>query len=97
MTEIPKRAVRLVRPLTGGAAGVVALRTRGSTNYYAVQEIPCAIGGRGFAVHRLGLGDLYHVRVGRRDECSCECLGFLRHGHCKHVSGLLALIRHRLV
>ena len=27
-------------------------------------QLPCDIGGRGFAVHRLGLGTLYHVRVG---------------------------------
>jgi hypothetical protein len=25
--------------------------------------------------------------------CSCECMGFLAHGHCKHVEGLLALMR----
>ena len=65
----------------------------GRTTHYVVWEIRCEIGGRGFAVHRLGLGEVYHVRVGRRADCSCECLGFLRHSHCRHVLGLLALIR----
>jgi hypothetical protein len=25
---------------------------------------------------------------------SCECLGFLKHGHCKHVDGLFTLLGH---
>ena len=33
------------------------------------------------------------VRVGTPADCSCECLGFLRWGRCKHVAGLKALIR----
>jgi hypothetical protein len=61
--------------------------------FYTLHEIPCDIGGRGFAVHRLGLGNLYHVRIGALEECSCECLGFLAQGRCKHVLGLLALVR----
>jgi hypothetical protein len=62
-----------------------------------VHEIPCEIGGRGFEVHRLGLGELYHVRVGAPQDCSCECLGFLRHGHCKHILGLLTLLQNGLL
>ena len=92
-----ERAIRLVRPPVRGEAGVFCIRVRGQTSWYVFREIPCAIGGRGFAVHRLGLSDLYHVRVGRRADCSCECLGFLRHGHCKHVAGLLTLIRNGLL
>ncbi len=76
---------------------MLCLRAGDQLSYYVVREIPCQIGGRGFAVHRLGLGDLYHVRVGRREDCSCECLGFLRHGQCKHVLGLRALTRYGLL
>jgi hypothetical protein len=68
-----------------------------TTTHYTLHEIRCDIGGRGFAVHRLGLGRLYHVRVGTPSECSCECLGFLRHGNCRHVLGLLGLIRRGLL
>lgn len=85
-----ERVIRLVRPASVGV-GVFEVRAAGRTTYYAVHEIPCAIGGRGFAVHKLGLGTLYHVRVGEPRDCSCECLGFLRHGRCRHVLGLLAL------
>ena len=67
------------------------------TQYYVFKEIPCDIGGRGFVVHRLGLANLYHVRVGAPTETTCECMGFLAHGNCKHAQGLAALIGHGLV
>jgi hypothetical protein len=91
------RVIRLIRPPGALGVGVFAIIERKRTQFYAFREIPCDIGGRGFAVHRLGLGELYHVRVGAPDDCSCECLGYLRHGHCKHLQGLLALIGHKLL
>lgn len=84
-------------PPTSDGVGVFSIRMGAAASYYTFHEIPCAIGGRGFAVHRLGVGNLYHVRVGRRQDCSCECLGFLRHGRCKHILGLLALARRGLI
>jgi hypothetical protein len=32
----------------------------------------------------------YHVNLNGQ-QSSCECRGFLQHGHCKHVSGLAVL------
>jgi hypothetical protein len=93
-TPAPERSIRLVRPATLDGVGVFVIAAGGTTAFYTFHEIPCWIGGRGFAVHRLGLGHLYHVRIGRRVDCSCECLGFLRHGRCRHILGLLALARH---
>ena len=61
--------------------------------YYTFVEIPCEVGGRGFAVHKLGMGTLYHVRIGTVEDTSCECLGFLRYGYCRHVLGLRALLQ----
>lgn len=90
-TRDPDRAVRLVVPPTADGVGVFAIRSREKISYYTFHEIPCEVGGRGFVVHRLGLGELYHVRIGEPEELSCECLGFLRHGRCKHVLGLVAL------
>lgn len=88
----PRRSVCLVRPPGADGVAAIHLAVGKDEGYYAVREIPCEIGGRGFAVHRLGLGTLYHVRVGEPADCSCECKGFLRHGHCKHVQGLRALL-----
>ena len=89
----PTRTIRLVRPLSLDGVGVFCVTQGDEAAFYTLHEIPCEIGGRGFAVHRTGLGNLYHVRVGTAEECSCECLGFLRHGGCRHVQGLLALIQ----
>ena len=88
-----ERSVRLVRPPGTDGAGVVCLTMPDESAHYVFREIPCEIGGRGFAMHRLGLGTLYHVRIGEPEECGCECWGFLRWGYCKHVLGLLALVR----
>jgi hypothetical protein len=91
----PARSIRLVRPPDSTGVGVFALSTRSVEAFYAFKEIPCAIGGRGFAVHRLGLAELYHLRVGSNPEdISCECLGYLAHGNCKHIRGINALLQH---
>lgn len=85
------RTVRLVREASVDGVAVMCVTDGRHSTYYTVRELPCEIGGRGFAVHKMGLGTLYHVRAGEPADCSCECLGFLRHGYCKHVLGLLAL------
>jgi hypothetical protein len=89
----PARSIRLVRSPSSDGIGVFSVTEGDTSTFYTLHEIPCSIGGRGFAVHRLGLGNLYHVRVGAPRECSCECLGYLSGGRCKHILGLLALIR----
>jgi hypothetical protein len=92
-----RRSIRLLREPGPGGVGLMCIADRRQASYYTFKELPCDIGGRAFALHRLGLGNLYHVRVGTIEQCSCECLGFLRHQRCKHVMGLLALTGHRLV
>ncbi len=97
MSAQPPRVIRLIQRPNSFGVGVFAIITTKTTQYYVFKEIDCAIGGRGFAIHRLGLGDLYHARIGSPMECSCECLGFLRHGKCKHIQGLSALLGHSLL
>jgi hypothetical protein len=89
----PDRSIRLVRSPHRDGVGVFQIRAGGRLCFYTFHEIPCDIGGRGFAVHRLGVGELYHVRIGRRADCSCDCKGFVYRDHCCHVLGLLALAR----
>jgi hypothetical protein len=91
------RTIRLVRSPSVDGVGVFCISAGPRASFYTFHEIPCTIGGRGFAVHKLGLGTLYHVRIGRRSDCSCECLGFLSRGVCRHVLGLLALARHGML
>jgi hypothetical protein len=96
-TERWPQTIRLVRVPPPAGVGVLSITKNRRTTHYTFQEIRCDIGGRGFAVHRLGLGSVYHVRVGQPRDCTCDCLGFLQHGHCKHVLGLQALIGHGLL
>ena len=88
----PARTVTLVRRPNRAGVGVFCIAAAGRPQFYTFKEILCEIGGRGFAVHRLGQGNLYHVRVSGSDDSSCECMGFLRWGRCKHVAGLAALM-----
>ena len=97
MAASPPRHIRLLRAPSAIDPGLVALTANKKTTFYVFKEIPTEIGGRGFIMHRLGLGNVYHVRVGTPEQCSCECLGFYRHGKCKHVQGMAALVGHRLI
>jgi hypothetical protein len=36
-------------------------------------------------------GEVYHVCFQDEQNHNCECKGFLRHGHCKHIDSLKAL------
>ena len=92
-----QRTVCLVRAPAADGVGIFCVRDAKRTTFYVFCEIPCLIGGRGFAVHKLGLGNLYHVRVGRPEDGSCECMGFLAHGACRHVHALEALVQQGLV
>ena len=87
------RTIRLVRSLDRDGVGVFSVTVGNRPCFYTLHEIACEIGGRGFAIHRTGLGTLYHVRVGRPTDCTCECKGFLYRNSCRHILGLLALIR----
>lgn len=93
----PTRTIRLACKPDARGVGVFVITAGRRTQAYTFREVPCEIGGRGFAVHRTGLGMLYHVRVGKPADCSCECLGFLSRSSCRHVLGLRALIREGLV
>jgi hypothetical protein len=93
----PPRSIRLLRLPEGRRPGILAITKDRTTHYYVFKEIACDIGGRAFAVHRLGLGHLYHVRVGAPRDCSCECMGYLHRRRCKHVLGLPALTGHGLL
>ena len=93
----PPRSIALVRTPTRDGVGVFRITAGGKAQFYTFVELRCDLGGRGFAVHRLGLGNLYHVRVGRPVECDCDCLGFLSHSVCRHVLGLRALVVRRLL
>jgi hypothetical protein len=89
----PERRIRLeVRPEHGGL-GIVRIWVGQEYADYFLDPIPADF-GRGFKVEKIGLhanDPPYHVHLDG-DQRSCECKGFLRHGHCKHADGLAALV-----
>jgi hypothetical protein len=89
----PARFIRLeVRPEYNGL-GIVRITVGKEHADYFLTIIPADF-GRGFKVEKIGLHcnePPYHVNLDG-DKKSCECKGFLRHGHCKHSDGLAALI-----
>jgi len=65
--------------------------------HYLVHEIPCEIGGRGFTFRKVDMGtspwsiaEEYTCCLAGKDS-TCECKGFLRWSHCKHLESLTAL------
>ena len=89
----PERRIRLcVRP-DGVAPGVVRITVGKAEADYLLTELPADY-GRGFRVEKVDPAAepaVYHVNVNGAER-TCECLGFLRHAHCKHADGLAALI-----
>jgi hypothetical protein len=70
---------------------------------YHISRIP-AEGGQAWRFNILGRvppaePNHYDVFVADRTDLhdSCECLGFLRHGHCKHTAALRALLENQWV
>jgi hypothetical protein len=95
-TRKPRKVVRTVRfglaPFEGNP-GIIDITVSGKTTSYFVRNIPSDF-GRGFSLEKTGPqdGDLYHVLL-EEDGRSCDCKGFLRHGHCKHADALLKLVQ----
>ena len=59
-----------------------------TTGVYYFRRVPADF-GQGFLVTKPD-GTVYHVNVAGK-KSTCECKGFLRWGHCKHVEVLEAL------
>jgi hypothetical protein len=76
-----------------GNVQVLALTTGKDTVFYRLEAL-LADAGRGFRLVKAdrgdGPGEEYDVLLDGRDS-SCECKGFLRWGHCKHLESLSAL------
>lgn len=86
----PSRTANL---LTVGASQVLALTVGKETTFYKLETL-LADAGQGFRLVKAdkgdGPGEEYDVLLFGR-QSSCECKGFLRHHHCKHLESLAAL------
>jgi len=88
----PARSIRLcVRP-TAENVGVVRITVGKEAADYLLTEVPADF-GRGFLLEKVCFDApaAYHVNIDA-DRRTCECLGYLKHSHCKHSDGLAALV-----
>jgi hypothetical protein len=58
---------------------------------YNLARIPSAFGTAFRLVKLHGRCERYDVNLAG-ERSTCECRGFLAHGHCKHTQGLQALV-----
>lgn len=93
----PGRSLRLL-PTEEAAVCVEITQPRGQrreTSRYWIDAIP-SDWGRAFLVEKQGDGsqpnEEYHVLIENAQDGSCECLGFLRWGHCKHLAAVRKLL-----
>jgi hypothetical protein len=86
----PQRHIRLCVKPCDGAPGVVRITVDTQSDDYFLTPLATDF-GKGFLVEKIGHEESYHVNV-NGERSSCECLGFLKHGNCKHRDGLAALV-----
>jgi hypothetical protein len=93
-TKKTTEETRTAKLLTVGASQVLALTTERDGTFYGLTEIG-ADRGRGFCLAKADKGngpeETYHVNLAGH-ESTCECKGFYRWNHCRHVESLTALV-----
>jgi hypothetical protein len=99
-TRKPRQVVRTItlklNPFEGNP-GVVRIKVvdgkRTTEHDYLLTPLASDF-GTAFRLEKTGEpdGETYHVNLDG-EKSSCECKGHMRHGRCKHVDGLTALVR----
>src|SRR3954467_4710849 len=87
-----QRTVRLTTTDAGTSALVIRQKQGNQAEQvdaYFLEPIPSQMGGRGLILHKHD-GTSYAVLLSGPDS-ECDCKGFTRYSHCKHVESLLAL------
>jgi hypothetical protein len=89
----PVRTIKLALKPFEGNPGVVSITVGKDAADYFLSTVAADF-GTGFRLEKIGGGETYHVNLAADPKNhSCECKGFGRWGHCKHVDGLAALQR----
>jgi hypothetical protein len=91
----PERRITMQQaPNADGKGAIVEITVGKETDFYFVDKVPSDF-GTAFKLEKCnydGNDTTYHTLLdGQRS--SCECKGYLRHHHCKHIDGLTALVQ----
>src|SRR4051794_38691701 len=89
----PVRTCRLLTPPDGAIPGILDVDMGKQLFSYFLTPLPSDF-GRAFELRRYNPadGETYHVNLGADPtEHLCDCMGFLRWSHCKHISSLVEL------
>jgi hypothetical protein len=102
----PERRIRLIKPVQNGS-GAMQIVIDGEPHNYLILSLKSDFGTAFRLIKQEllpidpGVWELhdtarYNVCV-NGEQSTCECVGFLRHNHCKHVSGLTVLRQRGLI
>ncbi|WP_439627425.1 hypothetical protein [Gemmata sp.] len=80
------------------AAGTLLIESPTRQAEYLVEEFPAGWQGRGFQLSKISGGTDadetgYSVFCDPKGRCSCECKGFVRHGHCRHAEAVASCVK----
>ena len=88
----PARSIRLVLGFNAeGRNAVVRIAVGKAVSDYYLHRLVSDY-GTGFRLEKFGSDETYAVNLNGQ-KSTCECKGFLRRNHCKHVDGLAALVK----
>jgi hypothetical protein len=87
----PVRSIRWLSRPVAGKIGTLEITVGKETSHYWARPIPSDY-GTAWELTKHDDGESYEVLLAADDKHVCCCKGFSRWGHCKHVSGLLALL-----
>ena len=89
----PERRIKLTLKPFEGNPGVVQIAVGKDTADYFHTTVAADF-GTGFKLEKIGGTEIYHVNLAADPkQHTCECKGFGRWAHCKHVDGMVALQR----
>lgn len=104
-TKSEQHAAFTWEPATDNAAspvaGVITISGKRSWCRYRLEEFPADC-GRGFMFLKLADGtdeteSHYSCLLAADGQHACECKGFIRHGHCKHIASLIELATNKRI
>jgi hypothetical protein len=92
-----KKPVRLVGIVRQGGETFLRITLDGEPTHYRLTALSSDM-GRAFRLEKMAAGSFivvektYDLCLSANDCSSCECKGFIRWSHCKHLESLSALI-----